>query len=102
MADRLLMVRKSELNPGDAVIVKTRNSVYTIRVLTGDACRVSGGWFDQKGLGPIMTSIRGCTWGGSIIKVDIVAALGLCIEFGNRVTTSQVRSIVLLPRAACN
>src|SRR5437899_6678779 len=90
-------VRKSELSPGDRVLVKTCNSVYSIRILENGWCSVSGGWFDRKGLSPMRTRISGCTWGGSAIKVDVAAACGLCLEFGNRLVTSLVRRIFVLP-----
>ena len=38
-------------------------------------------------------SIAGCTWGGTVIKCDIVAARGLRLEFGNRVVTSPIREV---------
>lgn len=43
------------------------------------------------------TKILGCTWGGSIIKADVVAACGLHVEFANRVVTSPDRKIFVLP-----
>ncbi len=46
---------------------------------------------DKEGLSPLRTTINGCTWGGSAIKVDIVAACGLHLEFGNRVVTSRIK-----------
>ncbi len=93
---RLKQVRKADLNCGDRVFVKTRNSIYSIRV---SECGyvVSGGWFDRKGLSPMKTTIVGCTWGGTVIKVDIVAACGLRLEFGNRLITSTIRKIFVMP-----
>ena len=73
--------------------VTTRNSVYWIWVLQEDLYSVSGGWFDLKGLSPYKTGINGCTWGGSAIKHDIVAAPGLFLEFGNWVTTTRIQHI---------
>ena len=93
----LQQVRKSDLRSGDCVLVKTTNSLYSIRVLEGGYCVVSGGWFDRKGLSPSRTTIVGCTWGGTAIKVDIVAACGLRLEFGNRLITSTIRKIFVLP-----
>jgi hypothetical protein len=58
---------------------------------------VSGGWFDKKGLSPMTTGIAGCTWRGTAIKVDIVAACGLSLEFGNRLITSTIQKVILLP-----
>jgi hypothetical protein len=88
---------KADLAPGDRVFVKTRNSLYDIRVLGNGMYSVSGGWFDKKGLSPMTTRIAGCTWGGSAIKVDIVAACGLSLEFGNRLITSTIQKVILLP-----
>jgi hypothetical protein len=95
-------VRKAELLPGDWVLVKTCNSVYSIRKVDGERCLVSGGWFDRHGLTPAITAVAGCTWGGCMIKTDIVAAWGLCLEFRNRVITSPIRTIVYLPNWCAN
>jgi len=86
-------VQKSELRPGDRVFVVTENSVYCISVLGDSTYSVWGGWFDRQGVSPVRLSIAGCTWGGSVIKHDIVAARGLRLEFGNRVVTSRIREI---------
>jgi hypothetical protein len=98
----LPQVRKGDLQPGDCVFIKTCNSRYAIRVLEGGAYLVSGGWFDQKAKSPMRVGITGCTWGGSAVKIDVVAACGLCLEFGNRVRTSAIQRVFLLPRAAQN
>lgn len=93
---RLKEVRKAELNLGDWVLVTTLNSTYSIRVLEEDLYSISGGWFDREGLSPLRTSITGCTWGDSAIKVDIVAACGLHLEFGNRVVTSPIQNVSVM------
>lgn len=90
-------VGKTDLVPGDRVFVKTRNSLYNIRVLGNGKYSVSGGWFDKKGLSPMTTRIAGCTWGGSAIKIDVVAVCGLRLEFGNRLITSTIQKIICLP-----
>jgi len=97
-ADSLQAVRRTDVALGDRIFLRTDNSLYIVRVLEGGQCLVTGGWFDKKGVSPAMTHIRGCTWGGSSIKMDIMAACGLCVEFGNRVITSSIRKIVVLPR----
>ncbi len=89
--DQLAAVRKNDLRFGDRVVVTTRNSTYSIHVLKNGQYAISGGWVDKEGLSPLRTSISGCTWGGSAIQVDIVAACGLHLEFGNRVVTSRIR-----------
>ena len=95
-------VPKSGFRPGDCLIIKTCNSTYVLRAQDDGTCLASGGWFDRKGPTPTRVHINGCTWGGSIIKVDIVAAVGLCLEFGNRVTTSPIQKIIVLPKERQN
>ena len=93
---RLKEVRKEDLQFGDMVMIRTRNSVYSLLVLDADFYLVSGGWFDRKGLSPVKATISGCTWGGSIIKVDTLAACGLRLEFGNRVVTTAIQKVSVL------
>ncbi len=88
-------VYKHDLEFGDLVLIQTCNSTYVVRVLSDGFYSVSGGWFDARGLSPMRTRILGCTWGGSIIKVDVLAACGLCLEFANRVVTSPIRQVTL-------
>jgi hypothetical protein len=90
---RIDYVRKADLRKGDRLLVSTENSVYSIDVNEDTTYSVSGGWFDSQGLSPARLSIAGCTWGGSVIKCDIVAACGLRLEFGNRVVTSRIREV---------
>jgi len=91
-------VRKKSLQRGDWVYVKTANSSYCIRTLGDSRYEVTGGWFERKGLSSVEVSIAGCTWGGSVIKMDVIAACGLRIVFGNRLITSPVQKIFVLPR----
>ncbi len=90
--DRLKTVFKKDLRSGDIVVIATENSVYSIEVLSRGYYAVSGGWFDRESLAPYKTTITGCTWGGSIINLEFAAAKGLCLEFGNRVTTTPIQS----------
>jgi hypothetical protein len=99
---KFFQVRKDDLQAGDHVFVETSNSMYKIHVVGAGIYDVSGGWFDRKGVSPARTTIAGCTWGGSVIKVDIIAARGLCLEFGNRLTTSTIRNVFLLAAARRN
>jgi hypothetical protein len=95
-ASHLQEVPKSCLCIGDVVYVKTLNSLYTIQVYGQNEYLISGGWFERQSSLPTKIHINGCTWGGKSIKVNIVAACGLCTEFGNRVRTSTVQKIVVL------
>jgi hypothetical protein len=93
-------VRKKDLHAGDRVLVTTRNSLYTIWVLDEGVHWVSVGWFDLQGISPQRMAINGCTWGGSAIKQDILAACGLRLEFGNTVRTTRIREVrVILAEA---
>jgi hypothetical protein len=92
-------VRKTEVRPGDWLVVRTRNSMYSLCSLGGGEFMVSGGWFDKEGVSPAKVSINGCTWGGRAIHSEMLAAPGLCLEFGNQVTTTRIQQVRLL-RAA--
>lgn len=101
-ADHSRHVYKANLRPGDLLVVSTVNSRYALRVLPDGTCSASGGWFDKKGVAPMKVRIAGCTWGGTTIKIDIAAACGLCLEFGNRVVTSPIQRIVIFPYSMQN
>ena len=101
-ASTLQAVHRSDLASGDILVVRTTNSVYTLRADAHGFYHATGGWFDRKGLSPFPIAINGCTWGGKIIKVDVLAACGLCVEFSNRVVTSPVRTIAVLRAATFN
>ena len=89
-------VHRTDLTLGDCVCVTTRNSVYSIWVLEDGTYYVSGGWFDQRALSPLRTTINGCTFGGSAIGHDIVAAPGLFLEFGNGVQTTRIQRVSII------
>ena len=92
-AKTLKAVSKQDLREGDCLFVTTRNSTYTVWSLCEGQYWVWGGWFDKQGISPQRVGINGCTWGGSIIKQDIIAAIGLRLEFGNRVRTTEIQRI---------
>jgi len=99
-AQSLDAIRKRDLHAGDRVLVTTRNSLYTIWVLAEGVYWVSGGWFDLQCMSPQRMAINGCTWGGSAIKRDILAACGLRLEFGNSVRTTRIREVRVIPAEA--
>ncbi|MFQ5719079.1 MAG: hypothetical protein ACE5IK_05985 [Acidobacteriota bacterium] len=87
-------VTKAELDLGDTVMVTTRNSVYCLCAMGDELFAVSGGWFDRDDpTAPQTLAINGCTWGGSVIKHDIVAAPGLFLEFANGVKTTRIQRV---------
>ncbi|HXV75068.1 MAG TPA: hypothetical protein VD788_02025 [Candidatus Polarisedimenticolaceae bacterium] len=87
--------RKRDLDPGDRVIVATRNSVYCLQALGGDLFEVSGGWFERNPDSRLIT-VNGCTYGGLAIHTDIVAARGLFLEFGNNVSTTRIQRVLVV------
>ncbi len=100
--DNLHQVKKADLHPGDEVQLQTSNSMYLIKVDENGDYIVSGGWLDKMAIAPAKLSINGCTWGGSVIKTDIVAACGLYLEFSNRLVTSKIKKIYYFPRSLKN
>ena len=101
-ASRLKHVRKKDLKFGDSVFIATQNSTYGVIVLANGSYLVSGGWFDLHGLSPMKTTIAGCSWGGSMIKIDTIAACGLCLEFGNRLVTTPIQKVTLIESGSQN
>lgn len=89
-------VRSIDLEPGDRVIVETRNSVYSIWAWTASRYIVSGGWYDRTGQSPKTLGINGCTFGGSVICSDIVAAPGLFLEFSDNVKTTRIQRVTVI------
>ena len=90
-------VLKSDLDHGDWIVVVTKNSTYSICYLGGESYSVAGGWFDQNNSAPLTVSINGCTWGGSAIKSDILAAPGHHVVVGDS-TVGTNRDTFRLPR----
>ncbi len=91
--DESAVVRKSELSFGDRVVVRTRNSTYSLCVLGDDTFAVSGGWFERGNGSTTLITVNGCTYGGSVIRHDVVAGPGLFLEFGNSVLTTRIQDV---------
>lgn len=91
---KLPALYKSKVEIGDYILVKTQNSIYKLRALKGNEYHVSGGRFDRKKQSPIQITITGCGQGSAFVKIDLIAACGLRIEFGNKVITSSISSYV--------
>lgn len=83
-------LRERDLDVGDWILVRTRNSLYVLGVLGGGAYQVSGGWFEKHGSSPAVVRVNGCTWGGRAILTGVVAAPGMFIEFDNGVGTTRI------------
>jgi hypothetical protein len=96
-ADLVDGVKRRDLDPGDRIIISTKNSVYLLRVRGGGSFDVSGGWFEREGEGEARVEIRGCTAGGHAIFTDHIAAKGLFMEFADGLRTTRIRSVRLIP-----
>lgn len=85
-----------DVKVGDWVVVRTRNSVYSLAVLGDGRYRVAGGWFASEQAEQHDVRIAGCTWGGAAIHTRLVAAVGMFLEFDNGVRTTRVREVKLI------
>ena len=83
------------IEPGDFIVVHTRNSVYSLLVLGDGRYRATGGWFAASGVNGSDVRIAGCTWGGAAIHTRLVAAAGMFLEFDNGVRTTRIRDVRL-------
>lgn len=97
-SDRMPVIRKSDVEEGDLIILRTKNSRYELRAVGDDSFEVSGGWFDRKGRTGSLIAVRGCSLGGSMIKIDVIAACGLCTEFANSLVTTPVTGFAVFRR----
>jgi hypothetical protein len=86
-------VRESDVLPGDWIIIRTKNSTYSLRANGDGTFDASGGWFSRNERSGERLRIAGCTWGGSALLTGMIAAPGMCVEFTNRVTTTRIRTI---------
>ena len=96
-------VRVGDLEPGDCLFVKTRNSLYALRLNADGTFDAEGGWFArQESAGsPAEASAKvgsgrrvlGCTWGGTALMTRMIAAPGMFLEFDNRVRTTRIREV---------
>ena len=84
-------VRASDLEPGDCVLVWTRNSLYTLRVNADGSLDVEGGRFAREEGRRLR--VAGCTWGGTALLTCMIAAPGMFLEFDNRVRTTRIREV---------
>jgi hypothetical protein len=89
-------VRRRDLNPGDRVVISTKNSVYVLTARSDGSFDVSGGWFERQGEGSSRVEVRGCTAGGHAIFTDHIAAKGLFMEFADGLRTTRIRSVRLI------
>ena len=81
------------VQPGDWIVVRTKNSTYSLAVLGKGLYRAVGGWFAGGGADGQDVRIVGCTWGGAAIQTRLAAAVGMFLEFDNGVRTTRIREV---------
>ena len=86
-------VRAGDLEPGDCLVIRTRNSLYVLRLNPDGTFDAEGGWFSREDASGRAQRVAGCTWGGSAILTRMIAAPGMFLEFGNRVRTTRIREV---------
>jgi hypothetical protein len=95
-AEQIHGIRADDVQPGDWIVVKTRNSTYSLAALGDGVYRATGGWFRSQGDDGRDVRIAGCTWGGAVIHTRLVAATGMFLEFDNGVRTTRIRDVKLI------
>ena len=85
-----------EVREGDWVVVRTRNSTYSLASVGNGRYQVVGGWFASEGCDNVRVRVVGCTWGGTAIHTGLVAAPGMFLEFDNGVRTTRIREVRLM------
>lgn len=99
-ASAVMGVWAREVEPGDWVVVRTRNSLYAAAAVGDGTYHVAGGWFAVEGRVNLRVGINGCTWGGSAIHTGLVAAPGMFLEFSNGVRTTRILHAQLIRGSA--
>lgn len=95
-------VRAGDLEPGDCLVIRTRNSTYVLRANADGTFDAEGGWFARQDEASAKAGRRvlGCTWGGSALLKGMIAAPGMFLEFDNSVRTTRIREVRHLRAAA--
>ena len=94
-----LAIHRGDLAFGDRLVVRTRNSTYSLVAMGDETFAVRGGWFDSNPDSPPTVTVNGCTFGGSAIAREILAAPGMFLEFGNSVLTTRILEARVMRRA---
>lgn len=88
-------VRADDVQPGDWLIVRTKNSTYSLLAHPDGTFEATGGWFSREQPGARLR-VAGCTWGGSALCTRMIAAPGMFLEFANHVRTTRIRDVRVL------
>jgi hypothetical protein len=86
-------VRTGDVQPGDWVIVRTKNSTNSLLANEDGTFDATGGWFSREEHSGMRLRIAGCTWGGSALMTRMIAAPGMFLEFANNVRNTRIREV---------
>lgn len=89
-------VRLGDLSVGDAVLVRTNNTLYTVIKTADREYTIEGN--ERYCPTPTPCKIPGSTWGGSMLKMDFIGK-GMYMEFYvNRkcVTTTRIKHVEIV------
>ena len=99
-ADALEGIRRSDLAPGDRLLVSTKSSIYSLVARADGRFDISGGRFARESGaedGTQTLEVHGCTAGGHALFTRIVAAPGLFLELGDGTRTTRIRRVRRIP-----
>jgi len=97
MASHCPAIARTAIRHGDAVVIQTRNSTYRLFATSDGSFLVQGGWFGRASVYPSRVEVAGCSFGGSALWEDVVAAPGLFLEFRNGVRTTRIQKVWVEP-----
>jgi len=92
-APRLEGVRAGDVQPGDALVIRTLNSIYILHANGDGTFNAEGGWFARERQTGERVRVVGCTFGGSVLLTRMLAAPGMFLEFDNHVRTTRIREV---------
>ena len=81
------------VHPGDFIVIRTKNSVYSLAAVEQGRFKVAGGWFAVRRRRRADRARRRVYWGGAAIHTRVVAAVGMFLEFDNGVRTTRIREV---------
>ncbi len=89
-------VRAADVQAGDWVIVRTKNSTYSLLAHDDGTFDATGGWFTREEQSGARLRVAGCTWGGTALLTRMIAAPGMFLEFANTVRTTRIKEVRIL------
>ena len=93
VAQQIDGVRRDSLQPGDRVLVATRNSIYALVQLADGRFEVTGGIYQRRRGVSVRRGVLGCSAGGRALMINLIAAPGLYLELDDGTRTTRIRRV---------